>query len=159
MTNESPAWIKQVRRKELSDTTSPTTHLVSKSPTSPPDQPNSQLPAHAAGARRRRNVSRDGDGPERAVPAHDGRPQGDALGACPHGVRRILNVCAADELARAREHRRPDPEPAVRAVCRLLGRRRALSELCELFRREPVCRAGRGRLGGVVSRNALWGFH
>lgn len=117
---------------------------------------NSQLPTHATGARRRTDIRRHGHGAEVLEPRHDGGPKGHPLRTRADGVRRVLDVGAADDGAVAREERRADPELAVGAVGRLLGRGGAAAELGELGGREVVGGAGFRDVGFVAAGEDGW---
>lgn len=106
---------------------------------------NSQLPAHAARARRRRNVRRDGQRTEPPAEAlGHGAAQGDALGTGAHRVARVLDVAAADEGAVGGEDDSADTKAAVGAVGGGLGLGGLARELGELGGGEAVGGAGGG---------------
>ena len=80
-----------------------------------------QLPAHAAGARRRRNVRGYGKCFEIFVALRNSLSKGYALGAGSNRVGSVLDVSPTDVTAELGEDHGANPEPTVRAVCRLFG--------------------------------------
>src|SRR3990170_6785130 len=79
------------------------------------------LAAGPAGGRLR-GAARDGDGEQAPVPFGDRQVHGRAFGADGEAERRVLDVAAAGDGARAGQHRGADVEAGVRRVCPAPGR-------------------------------------
>lgn len=103
----------------------------------------SQLPTHATGASRRRDVRRHGHGLEVAVSLGDRPAERHPLSTRPHGVGGVLDVRAGDVAPRPGEDDGADPELAVGAVRRGLGGDGVPLEAVELVRGEVICPACR----------------
>lgn len=93
----------------------------------------SQLPAHAAWARCWRNVRGYGECLEIFVAFSDGLSKCHTLSACSDRIRSVLDVGPADEPAELGEDHGADPEPAIRAIRRVLGGNTVSLERVELI--------------------------